>query len=350
MSAASNPIATPMRGRKWRWAGGVALSLVVATALLWWFWDWNWFRPMVETRLSAALGRPVTIDRLEVRPGRVTVLSAHGVNAANPSGFEASKSATVNRVSVTFEVETWLRSGRIVVPLIEMDQPRIEYEQDNSGKSNWDFPNSSFSGAAPEIGNVQLHDGVAHVRMAKENAETTLNISTQGEALIVQGKGTYARQPIALHATGGALLALRDAARPYPLDFQLDNGPTRITLKGHIRDPVALRGADLNLVLAGPDMALLLPLTGIATPRTPPYKVSGRLDFDNGRVKFSGVTGQVGSSDLSGDLDVNPAGKRPTLTARLMSHRVDMEDLGGFIGSTPEGPQHQANRPSRCRR
>ena len=240
----------------------------------------------------------------------------------------------MNRVSVTVEVETWVRSRRIVVPLIEFDQPLIDYQQNESGKSNWEFPAVSSS-TAPEIGNLQIQQGVAHVRMAKEKADTTLNIATQGETLIIQGKGTYARQAIVLRATGGALLALRDAEQPYPVDFQLDNGPTRITLKGHIQDPLALRGADLNLVLAGPDMALLLPLTGIATPKTPPYKVSGRLDFENGRIKFTGMTGQVGNSDLNGDLEIDPAGARPTLTADLMSRRVDMEDLGGFIGSTP---------------
>ena len=334
MPAASDPIAAPVRRRRWRWLGGGALILLSTTVLLWWFWDWNWFRPLVETRLSAALGRTVTLDRLEVHPGRVTVVSVYGVKAANPPGFEASSSAAVDRVSVTFEAENWIRTRRVVVPLIEIDQPRIDYEQNEAGKSNWDFPDSS-SGGTPEIGNVQINDGVAHVRMAQEKADTTLTISTQGDTLLVQGKGTYARQSIALRATGGALLALRDATQPYPVDFQLDNGPTRITLKGHIRDPLALRGADLNLTLAGPDMALLLPLTGIATPKTPPYKVSGRLDFEKGRIRFTGVTGQVGSSDLNGDLEVDPAGKRPTLTATLMSHRVDMEDLGGFIGSTP---------------
>jgi hypothetical protein len=82
-------------------------------------------------------------------------------------------------------------------------------------------------------------------------------------------------------------------------------------------------------------MELLLPLTGIATPKTPPYKISGHLYFENGDIKFTDLTGQVGSSDLSGDLTVNPGGQRPTLTANLLSHRVDMEDLGGFVGSTP---------------
>ena len=82
-------------------------------------------------------------------------------------------------------------------------------------------------------------------------------------------------------------------------------------------------------------MALLLPLTGIATPRTPSYRVSGRLDFQNGKVKFTDIAGRVGSSDLSGELDVDPRDGHPILSGTLISHRVDLADLGGFVGSTP---------------
>jgi uncharacterized protein involved in outer membrane biogenesis len=340
---------TGSRHRAWRWVGGSLCLLFIAVVLLALFWDWNWFRPLVEARLSAALGRAVSIERLVVHPGRVTQVSLYGIEATNPAGFDGPQSATIQRVSVTLEAETWLRSRRIVVPLIELDHPDIVYVQDKAGKSNWDLATSSDSSPGPEIGNLQINAGVVHLHMDNQQADATMNIATQGDTVVIDGKGTYARQPIVVKASGGALLALRDAATPYPVDLQLDNGPTRITLKGHISDPLALKGADLNLVLAGPNMELLLPLTGIATPKTPPYKISGRLDFENGRIKFTNMTGQVGSSDLNGDLEINPAGQRPTLTANLISHRVDMEDLGGFVGSTPGRTTTPGQTPNRSR-
>ncbi len=331
MSAA--PGAASVRKRGWHWLAGIGLFVVIASVLGYWVWDWNWFRPLLEARLTAVLGRPVTIDRLELHPGRITVLSVFGVAAGNPPGFLEGRSATVGRVTVRFDAETWLRTRQVVLPAIELDHPIVDYEQDGGGKSNWDFGPSSSP--APEIGNLQIHDGVAQVRVEKEQANATVNISTQGETLVITGKGDYARQPITVRATGGALLALRNVAEPYPIDIQLENGPTRITLKGHVRDPLALKGVDVNLALSGPDMALLLPLTGIATPKTPPYNIGGRLDFQNGHVRFTGMSGRVGSSDLHGDLEVDPSGERPILTANLMSQRVDMQDLGGFVGSTP---------------
>jgi len=335
----------PVSKRRRRWLGVSGLLVIAAVGLLWWAWDWNWFRPLVEARLSAALGRPVTIDRVELHPGRMTVLSLFGVTAGDTPGFQEEKSARIGRVIVSFDAETWLRTRRVVLPSIEIDHPNLEFEQNASGKSNWDLSGSPSS-APPEIGNLQIHDGTVHVHMDKERANATVTISTQGETLVIGGNGSYAGQPIAVRATGGAILALRKAGEPYPIDLQLDNGPTRITLKGHIDDPLALKGADVNLVLSGPDMALLLPLTGIATPQTPPYNIGGHLDFQNRHVRFTGINGRVGSSDLSGDIEVDPSGERPTLTANLLSHRVDMQDLGGFIGSTPGRTTTPGQSPS----
>ena len=335
MSAAGNfapERKRPESKRRWRLLGASGLIVVIALVLLWWVWDWNWFRPLVEARLSAALGRSVMIDRLELHPGRTTALSLSGVVARNPAGFQEPNSATVGRLTVYFDAATWLRTRRLVLPSIELDRPAVDFEQKADGKSNWELAAST---TPPEIGNLQIRDGTVDVRMEKQRATAAVNFLTQGDTLIVSGKGSYAGQPIAIRASGGAILALRDAADPYPIDLQLDNGPTRIRLKGHVQDPMAFKGAEVNLQLSGPDMALLLPLTGIATPKTPPYNVGGHLDFQNGHVKFTGMTGRVGSSDLSGDIEVDPSGKRPILTADLQSHRVDMQDLGGFIGSTP---------------
>ncbi len=74
--------------RLWRWLGGVGLVLAGAILALALAWDWNWFRPLVEARASAGVGRRVTMERLEVHPGRDTLIVAHGLRVANPEGFD----------------------------------------------------------------------------------------------------------------------------------------------------------------------------------------------------------------------------------------------------------------------
>src|SRR6202012_6137716 len=76
-------------------------------------------------------------------------------------------------------------------------------------------------------------------------------------------------------------------------------------------------------------------LTGLPIPKTPNYQVAGQLDFADGRVQFRNFKGRVGNSDLNGTIDADPANQPPEVTADLVSHSVDLADLGGFIGAEP---------------
>ena len=136
------------------------------------------------------------------------------------------------------------------------------------------------------------------------------------------------------HVVGGALLSLRDAA-PYPIEAELATGDTKLSLKATLQDPLALAGADIDLSIAGQDMGALSSLTGMPIPKTPPYRLAGKLDFGDRQIKFSNIVGLVGSTDLAGTLAVDPKPARPVLNGNMISKSVDMQDLGGFVGSTP---------------
>ncbi len=196
-----------------------------------------------------------------------------------------------------------------------------------------------------------INDGSAHVRSAPLNADFNVAISTKTGAdgkdqIVASAKGTYAKQPISAEFTGGALLSLRDAADPYPVDLRLKNGPTTASAAGSVENPLAFKGVNVKLELAGPDMSLLLPLTGIAIPKTPPYRIAGKLDFADGVVKFDDFAGKVGSSDLEGALNVDTKPTRPVLTAELQSKMVDLKDLGGFIGAEPGDADKGTKKPA----
>ena len=185
----------------------------------------------------------------------------------------------------------------------------------------------------------------------KLKADFKAQIATQEQgdeaSIIVDAKGTYAAQPIQAHLVGGALLSLRDADHPWPIDLTIANGPTRVALKGTLQDPIALKGADVHLRFSGPDMGLLEPLVGIPIPKTPAYQVTGKLDFAGyERIKFQDVRGRLGNSDIGGSIEMQPevaqtggdqAGKKtkPVVDLDLRSNRVDLTDLSGFIGGEP---------------
>jgi len=340
MLPAAEPTFVPPRRSRWRIFGAAILVLGIATGGLIWLWDWDWLRPLVEARVSAAVGRKVTFERLEAHPGRVTAVTVYGVKVANPAGFDGPDFAAAPRLSFKFEAETWWRSRQIVLPVVEIEQPKLTLVRNDARQNNWDF--SGESQTPVKIADIEVNGGVAHLLDQLEQADMILNFSAaNGDTPTIDGTGTYARQPITLHAVGGPLRSLQDATS-YPIDLEVINGDTRITLKGHVRDPLAIGGADLALELSGPDMALLLPLTGIAIPPTPAYRISGRFSLDGGRFEFTNITGEVGSSDLNGELHLDSTGAQPVLTAALTSAKVDLKDLGGFIGVTAG---HTAARP-----
>lgn len=347
---------TPKR-RKWPYVlGGVVALLVLAVALF----RWDWLIPLAERRASAALGRPVHIAHLHVSLGRTTHVDVDGLTIDNPADWPGGgQFATVERLGLDLDAATFIRSRQVVIPAINLTRPVVDARRTADGKDNWTFPSGDpkDTSPGPRLGTLGIEDGKVHFADAKLAADLNIAVATRDDPaskdpnktqLVADAKGTYARQPITAQFIGGALLSLRDAASPYPVDFKLANGPTHIALAGTVQDPLAFKGADLKLEFAGPDMSLLLPLTGIAIPKTPPYQVAGKLDYAAGIVKFTGFTGRVGSSDLAGAIEVDTTPKeRPVVTADLKSRRVDLKDLGGFIGAEPGDADKGTRAPRR---
>ncbi len=348
----STAISPPIRRRRHIWAyvlGFIVIAVVALVAL----WDWDWFLPIVDAQASKALNRKVTAQHLHVQLGRTIVATVDDVRIAGADGDPADKPfATASKLTVALDVMGYIHSREIVIPQITLDQPVIDAEQNASGAANWPAPTSSSSttpadpNAGPKIGQIVINDGHAHVVLAKLKADFNLDVATRpGKAagdggsnagqIVVGAKGTYAAQPITGELVGGALLSLRDTSQPYPIDLHVANGPTRVSLTGTVQNPLNFAGADLKLEFTGPDMSKLTPLTGIPIPETPAYSIAGKLDYSTKIVRFTGFNGRLGNSDLNGDILVDPTRARPFVDANLYSRRVELADLGGFIGETP---------------
>ena len=318
----------------------VLLSLLVA------FWNWDWFIPIVESPASAAIGRPVTIAHLHVRLGRVVQVTADNVVVANPPDWPSGKPPFVTIHVMTVQVDAWgyFRGHGLAVPLIRFDGPKVLAAETANGAANFRIASGNGGGSPVKIGDIRIANGDAHIVIPKLKADFAARIETQGEGdaarILVDAKGTYAAQPITARLIGGALLSLRDAEHPWPVDLNVANGATHVALKGTLRDPLAFKGADMQLHLTGPDMHLLEPLVGFPIPKTPAYQMSGKLDLDGfNKISFQDFRGRLGNSDIGGTIQEQPDGTKaqakPGVTMDLRSNRVDLADLSGFIGGTP---------------
>ena len=327
----------------------VLLLLILAIVALILLWNWDWFIPIAESQASAALGRKVSISHLHLQLGRNTTVIADDVVVANPAGFPAEKPlAAIGKLSVTASVMDYIHTRAIVLPSIIVDHPDINATALRNGQNNWTIkpaaqPAAKSSNAPPpQIGDLTIIDGLGRVIDPAAKSDFNLAVATfaataaRPAELVVTTNGTYAGQPITGKFVGGALLSLRDAHEPYPIDLHAANGATKVSLVGTVENPLNFAGARLKLTFSGPDMAQLFPLTNIPFPQTPPFSIAGNLDYKKPVFRFTNFEGRVGSSDLGGEIDEKAGqGGKPDVTMDLVSHRVDLADLGGFIGAPP---------------
>jgi uncharacterized protein involved in outer membrane biogenesis len=343
-----------------RRGGSIALKifagLIVIIALLIVFWDWDWFIPIVDSQASAALGRKVTIQHLNIGLGRTTTVTVSGIAIANPNGYTPPAAdppdfATVDRLILKVDVMAYIRHQVLSLTTIELDHPTATVRQLPDGQNNYTLSmgggnkSAKSSSKPPELGDLIINDGSAAVIMPRYKTDFDLAIQTRqappddklftdGE-IVVDAKGTYAAAPITGRFIGGALLSLRDPATPDPIDLHVQNGTTTASLVGTIENPETFAGAHLKLSFAGQNMADLYQLTGVPIPATPPFSLTGNLDYSKSAIRFDDFSGRVGSSDLEGSIAEIPGSPRRQINADLTSRRVDLTDLAGFLGGTP---------------
>jgi AsmA family protein len=339
------------------WAGLAIVGLTTAAVLS----SSLWLGPLAARQASAVLGRPVEIERLHLRLGSPVAVIAEGVVIGNPLGFLPGEEPflRIPRLTVWLDAGAYLRRQAIVIPLIELDRAVTRAVSTADGRTNYSFKfdaNRTRDASIPEIGAMRIIDGRARVSLAGLRADFEVALSSVDAAgqeqrtIKAEARGTYADQSLDATFLANALPSLRDPTADWPVELHVTNGPTRASLRGTLQVSPTPRAASLDLQLAGPDMALLRPLTGIPLLPTPPYDLGGKLDYTEGRFHFTGVAGRVGRSDVEGTLTVIQRPERPELTAELRSRSVDLHDIAGLLGGEPGPPGTPGQTPQQQKR
>lgn len=115
---------------------------------------------------------------------------------------------------------------------------------------------------------------------------------------------------------------------------------SHLDVSGTLPGATVIEGADLQVAVRGQNLRRLADLAGFAVPDTRAYRLRSHLTKQGDEYKFTKLAGSYGESDLAGSMTVRLAqpsdpDSRMKLTADLASHRVDMIDIGPFIGYNP---------------
>jgi len=334
------------RTPRWLWiVGGLLLAFIVFIVVF----DWNWLRGPIERRVTAATGREFSIDGdLGVDLGLTPRIRADRISLANPPGARAKRMATLERLELRIKLLPLLR-GRVELPYVDLQTPRLALERDATGKGNWVFDTKKESKEPvriPLVRDLRVENGELKVHEPALRTDLRLSLNSgkpaPGETrapLLAKGEGSYRGRPFKLDGRVDSPLDLQDKEHPYHVDVRAEAGETHAHASGALLGQLQLDDFDILFEMAGADLGDLYDLLGIALPQTPPYALKGRLGHvvnSAGDVwSYRKFAGKVGDSDVAGDASIDVGGERPMLKAELVSRLLDFDDLAGFLGATP---------------
>lgn len=101
-------------------------------------------------------------------------------------------------------------------------------------------------------------------------------------------------------------------------------GKVKVGLDGKITEPEKAKGLDLAITFNADSLADLNEITGNQLPAIGPIALSTGLKDKEGAYQLSGLKLQAGNSDLAGDVTLNMTEKRPAVSAKLNSNKIDL--------------------------
>lgn len=385
------------RSRKvFAWTGAIVLLVLAVLVIVIATFDWNRIKPTLNEKVSQALHRPFAINgnlaviwQREPEEGgwRAWVpwprFVADDLSLGNPEWSKTPQMVTLKRVEFRLSPLP-LIAQQVVIPRIDLTGPDAKLERLADGRANWVFdlpksdPDAKPSNWVLDIGAIKFDKGLVSFNDQTLNTQVDVvidplgkpipfsDIVGSGEAKKVQDKGIvpqdyafglaykgqYKGQK--LNGTGkvGGLLALKDAAQPFPVQIDVQVGDTRAAVAGTVTDPQNLGALDLRLKLSGSSLGNLYPLTGVTLPDSPAYSTDGRLiaklhDAAGANFRYEGFNGKIGNSDIHGDLGFVASQPRPKLTGALVSNQLLFTDLAPLIGADSNAAQKKRGGDSK---
>jgi uncharacterized protein involved in outer membrane biogenesis len=232
-----------------------------------------------------------------------------------------------------------LLTGHVVIRELELDGPDIRLVRTLDGKANWrlgPMPRQSGPLSFPAARRIAFHDGRLSLSEEQRHLQLSGNFSTNPDGtLVLQAQGAARDEPVRVMFLG-ATLAGTSKDRPYP--FRADiAGTNKIKLTGAMEGGLDWSHLRAQAWVEGPDLARLYGLTGLLAPNTPPYRLSGALEQRGERLSIRKMTGKIGSTDISGTVDLDKKDGSRQLTAALESKVLDLADLRAIVGGGAGG-------------
>lgn len=371
------------------WVVAIILIILVALVIVVLTFDWNRLKPTINQRVSEAIHRPFAIEgdlslhwqRAEGESGwhgwvPWPHLRAEDIHLGSPDAITDADLASLEALDVVLSPLPLLHKT-LAIPHIELSGAEATLVRLADGTNNWTFDLSSGKessqpedssdqqgGWTVDVGEIAFDPIDVHYQDATLAADVDATVELLGEPIafteLTDGESAagqaVADQQVAdyrfgWHAQGsyrdqafegdgrlGGLAALRQRGAAYPVQAEVQAGATRVSVNGTLIDPLAPKKIDLDLSFSGQNLGDLYNVIGVTLPDTPPYSTRGHLtaNLDTQEAlsfRYQDFDGQIGESDVHGDLTYLLGEPRPSLTGEVVSQQLRFADLAPLIGA-----------------
>jgi len=347
------PSTGPRRRFRWEAPLGIGLGLlacVIGLILLAWailfVTKGRFLKARFESIASSSSQRQVKVAgdfQLYLDPINVKFV-ADGITVSNPDW--ASKPNFFSADHIDTRIST-IRAifGTYHARWLNLAGASVDAEWDKTRTHNtWTFGDPNKTGKPfqmPTIERASITGTTVRYRDPKMQIATDQrigNVDSTGmhidDAIRFAGGGSYRGNAF---TNSGALLSPNTtvAMGRTQIELHADTGPTHLDLNGTMPALTSIAGAQADLAVRGPNARLLADLGHIVIPDTRAYHLHSHLTEVDGEYRFTHLAGAFGDSDLAGSLTISLPDNRPKLDADLTSKKLDILDVGPFIGYNP---------------
>lgn len=301
--------------------------------------DLNRYKPQLVTLVARQTGRSFAIDGpIQFAPSLVPTVVAEGVRFGNAAWGQSRELAVVKRVEAQVALRPLL-DRRIEVRRIVLSEAGLALEMNKEGLGNWVI--RPKAGAVPPalskarfaVDALHIERSTLSLRSQRTGAARQIGIEaldaqspSPDQPIAVEMKLAYRDLPIALKGTLGSWDRLwANQAWPVALSGQIKEVP--LAVQGEIGHPLQARGLKLKARLEAKSLAELGALAGQKLPAVAPALVVTTVSEARRGYALTGLAAKAGRSDLAGNLQLDVAGKRPTLRGELTAGHIDLTEF-----------------------
>ncbi|MBW6401566.1 AsmA family protein [Roseomonas sp. HJA6] len=319
----------------------------------------------VAARLSASLGRAVTIESLRVTPGFPTMVAVSGLGLANIDGGSAPQMASLATATATLDLLPLLQ-GLVVLRQVEADGFSLLLERTADKRRNWRFggdpagPAAPFAPQPPDRSGLPLLLDLRLTRadivfrtssgtpLRTELTTVTLAAPSADESLTLNAEGAYQSVPVTLAGTLGTPNQLRDGRTPFPYPLRATAPETVLTFVGTAADPLNADRLEGTLTLQAQSPGAILTMAGAGPGPAIPVSLAGTFSRQGDVWRLTGASGALAGEDFAApriEMTEGGSGQPDTVVAQIDFTKLDLNAMLGTPPADAGGRHGEADMP-----